>query len=633
MCFDTSGSRLASYGSYTTKLWLSETGQLIYHISNVSGMVALCLNFTENDNILFMGSDRGSLLRYGLMAQKEPTWSPTDGDPVSGADLRCPSVLAISPNGSMVVAAYRGHPVTICSIDPPRIIKRISRKPRSSSAPAPLPFSENVSWHPNSEEFMGIFLDGYSFKYKVLDGTLREQPPDPGRMPADIHYSPDGGIYAIRGFGGSVKLFDYQTSALLCQISSAVGMSNAFLFSRDGCRFFQLRGNQCTVWEPNSLIRLHAADESYDQSNIVSEISMEDPGSPIRVVSLSPTGKLVCTGNDDGLVELFDAVTGSRVEIARTATGVGIEHLVWNNDESRLIYTEVSGRLTLVEVLFDDGWKPRRLQRFKPKMQAGGISQLLFSPDTKSVLVVFRGSTQLWSLGSGLLEHTYAGEMPSVWVCHPQSPGHLLSVNPTRVDVHAWVDLTLTASYAHVQPSRQQPHKAIDTKPPSPAGSIESCSHEVHEEVEQIKETHLPGYLLVIISRRAITGGALPSRFEVLNISTTKVDPEFTNTQHVLSVPARASSIPSEIAAQVETPLDILPNKRLVFMDQSLRLCTWHLDASGGVEEAVARHFFFPRNWLPNGIVDLLRIGRAGTLFCPLGGGLAMIDSTIASEW
>lgn len=599
ICFDASGGRLASYGSHT-KLWLAESGQLLEHIHNVLGVIALCLNFTNQDNVLLMGSDRRCLFQCEITADKEPTWVPigpvplTNGNPLSAMNMRSPSVLAISPNGSMVIAAYRGYPVTIWSIDPPRIIKRISRKRRPGTTSEPLPVSENVSWHPSSEEFMGIFLDGYSFKYNVLNGTLHEQPPDPGRMPADIHCSPDGDIYATRGFGGSVKLFDYQTSALLCQISSAVGMRNAFLFSQDGGRFFQLRGNQCTVWEPNSLIHLHAADdhevnnqscpdESYDHPGFVSETCREDPGGPISVVSLSPKGKLLCTGNDDGLIELFDVVAGLRVEIARTATAVSVEHLVWSKDGSRLIYTEVSGRLTLIELFSDEGWKHRRVKRFKPKMQAGEISEVLFSPDIKSVRVVFHGSAQLWSLESGRLEHTYSGDVPfaSLWVGHPQSPGHILSIHPAHIDIHAWVDLTLTARHTQMRPSAEKPHEAIDMKPPSLAGSIEKNSSEkVHEEIEQARETHLPGYVLVMISRRS-AAGPLHSRFEVLN--TNNFDPVFADTQQMRLSPARgAINIPPEVAGEVEIPLDILPNKRLVFVDRSLRLCTWHLHSSGG---------------------------------------------------
>lgn len=646
ICFDTSGGRLASYGSYTTKLWAPQTGQLIRRFDNIPDMPALCLTFTCQDNVLMMGSDRRCLLRYDLNRKADAIWTPTDssilndGDAMSGTKMNSPSMLAISPDGSMIAAAYRRFPLTIWSIDPPKIIKRISRKRTPDRISIPLPFADRLSWHPNSEELMGLFLDGYAFKYNVLDSTLQEQPPDPGRMPADVHCSPDGGIFAIRGVGGIVKLFDYQTSTLIYQISSAVGMSTAFLFSQDSRRFFQLRGNQCTVWEPNSLIRLHAADDhavnsqsspdeslSYDQSKIVSESLLEDRG-PISVVSPSPTGHLICTGNEDGLIELSDSTTGSRVEIERTATGMSIEHLVWNTDGTRLIYTEISGRLTLIELFLDGVWKHRRVKRFKPKMQPGGIVQVLFTPDSKSAVVVFRGTAQLWSLESGKLEHTYTdGDISlSRWVGHPNSSSHILSISSTHVCVHEWTNLVLTKTYSFVRFDAARKHETMDIKSPSPTGSIEqSLTEEVEEQVEQVKETHLHGHILVIISRQSTTG-ALRSRFEVLN--TTKLDSESSSTDHIIT----PLKIPPDVAAEVEIPITILANERLVFVDQSLRLCTWHLNGSGGVED-IARHFFIPRNWLPDRSMDLLRIGPAGTLFCPMREGLAIIDSTIASEW
>lgn len=639
MCFDTSGSQLASYGSHTTKLWAPQTGQFVHQFNNSPEKFALCLSFTDKDNVLMMGSSRGYLLKYEIKAKDNPTWAPTNPSILNDDHrLSSPSVIAISPNGSMVAAAYRGFPLTIWSIDPPKIIKRISRKGQDRVS-ASLPFANKLSWHPEGEELMGIFLDGHAFKYNIVDGTLQELPPDPGQMPADIHCSPDGGTYAIRGFEGTIKLFDYQTCKVFQEVSTGVYLGKAFLFSHDGRRFFQVRGDQCTVWEPNSLIHLHAADghvvnrqssldESYDQSKPQPQSFLEGR-SPITLVSPSPKGNPVCIGNEDGLIELFDSATGSRVEIGRTATGMSVEHLVWNTDGSRLIYTEITRRLTLMEVFFDGDWKHRRIKRFKPGKQADGISQVLFSQDSKSALVVFRGSTQLWSLESGLLEHTYSGDVPlssCKWVDHPHLPGHLLSITPLHVNVHAWVDLALTTSYSHAPSDSGKPLEDIDTKSRPPVGSVEqNFMDDVHEEIEEVKETYLPGHVLVVISRRSASGH-LHSRFEVL--STTKFNPALTCADNS---PAPLQ-IPPEIATEIEIPLNILQNRRLVFIDQSLRLCTWHLWSSGRVED-VARHFFIPRDWLPDRSMDLLRIGPTGTLFCPMREGLAMIDSTIASEW
>lgn len=252
-----------------------------------------------------------------------------------------------------MAAAYRRFPLTIWSINPPKIVKRFTRERISGRPGVPLPFASKISWHPNSEEILGLLIDGYSFRFSILDDRLEEHPPDPAKMPADIHCSPDGMIYAVRGTGGTIKLYDYHSATLIYQLTSRGDSVSSFCFSQDGRRFFQLRGNHCTVWEPNSLIRLSAVDdhavnsqsspeESIEPSNVASE-ALTDDKPPIMVASLSAKSSLICLGDEDGLIELLDHETMQKLEVGRTATELSIEHVAWGINCDRFCYSEVSG--------------------------------------------------------------------------------------------------------------------------------------------------------------------------------------------------------------------------------------------------------------------------------------------------
>lgn len=642
ICFNVRGDQVATYGSATTKLWSPETGELLHRFENLQGMNSLCLRFAENDRALLMASDRRCLLRVPLEGQNG-TWALIDAsllnevDTFHGTNLNSPSAIAISPDGSMVAAAYRRYPLTVWSISPPRLLKRVTRERMTDRSSTLLPFASKLSWHPNNEDLLGLFLDGYSFRFNVLDGTIQEQAPDPGRMPADIECSPDGLIYAIRGVRGTTKILDFQSSTLIYQLTSAGESVGAFRFSQDGRRFFHLRGNHCTVWEPNSLIRLSAADdhavnsqsspdESIEQSHIVSEAVLDD-GAPIMLVSPSPVGNLVCYGDEDGLIELLDHETGQKLEIGRTATGMSIEHLSWASGGDHFCYSEISGRVTLVEVTASGGtWQHRRIKRFKPKVALGGIAQVLLSPDLSSLLVTSHGFTQTWSVESGTLQNTCEGTNGARWVCHPKSPGHILSFRPSNIRIYRWTDLQLVSSSDAPEADLDDVWKDGENK----LSSINLDGKDVdgiEEKIELVVETHLPGHLLVIVSRRS-QQRILTPRLQVFDTSTAVAVPRDRTVEQDFT----CTEIPTEVAALAELPLNVLPNGRFVFIDRFSGLCTWHLRSTRGAGD-INRHFYIPRDWLPDQHSRLLHVTAKGTILCPRKEALAMIDSSIASTW
>lgn len=623
ICFSGKGDQVATYGSATTKIWSSETGDLLHQFANPQGMSPLSFSFTDYDKALLMASDRRCVFKCSLEGE-EATWTVIDASLLNEADTfqgtyqNSPSALAISPDGSMVAAAYRRFPLTIWSINPPKVLRRVGREHIKDRPSAPLlPFASKLSWHPDSEELLGLFLDGYSFRFNVLDGTIREQAPDPGRMPADIQCSPDGLIYAIRGVRGTIKLYDVQSSTLIYQLTSAGDTISAFRFSRDGRRFVQLRGNHCTIWEPNSLIRLSAAEdhavnsqsspeESIEQSNVVSEAILGDYR-PIVLVSPSPQLNVVCYGDEDGLVELLDHETGHELEIGRTATKMSIEHLAWSASGYHFCYSEISGRVTVIELTSSgETWQHRRVKRFKPKAAAGGITQILLSPDAATLMVASRNSAQTWSVDQGTLRSTCDDTAGSIWAAHPTNTARLVAFRPGNIAFYQWASLGLVSAF-------NVPSIAMTANGDSDGQKMEPTL----EEVDQVIETHLPGHILVIISRRAMSHSFVP-RLAVFDMSTEEDCVQL--------------DIPPEVTTQVEIPLNVLPNGRFAFIDRSFRLCSWHLRSTRGAED-ISHYFYIPRDWLPDQPSKLLHVTSKGTILCPRKEGLAMIESSIASKW
>ncbi|KAI1328759.1 hypothetical protein F5Y16DRAFT_409521 [Xylariaceae sp. FL0255] len=461
ICFNSTGDQIVSYGSATTKVWSCQTGVLQKLVNNILGMQALCLEFAAHDKALVLGSDRRSVLRVSL-DQAHEGWTVIDSSLLNsvesgdGTYLNSPTALAISPDRTKIAAAYRRFPLIIWSMDPTRVLMRIGRVHKRGVPSNASPFVKQMAWHPNGEDMVGFFVDGYVFKLNILDSTYQAHPPDPGQWPSIIRFNSDGSVYTICSVHGTIRLYDFQTSTMIYQLTSENSVSS-FTFSQDGRRFYDTRGNSCQVWEPNALVRLgvndekpassHTPDESVEQSNYPSE-TFEDNPIPIDIVAPMPGQSVVAFGDEEGLIALLDLETRARWVIDRTATGLSVEHLTWSKDGNYLLYAEVSGRLTLLQIEpLSTGYKPKRVERFKPKHEAGGIIQLILAPDSKSVLVVYHGSAQLWSLMPPRLQDHQGAQTPAGthWAPHPLSQQHILALTPGAFFVMDRLDMNETS--------------------------------------------------------------------------------------------------------------------------------------------------------------------------------------------
>lgn len=643
ICFNSKGDCLATYGFRTTKIWSSQSGRIIRTIENPSETRALCLSFVDRDMALLMGSDRRCVMRVSV-EKGHGSWELVDAavltevESLEGTYLNSPTALAISPDGKKIAATFRRFPLTVWSLCPPvRVLRRLNRGHTQDRNPNALPFASRISWHPNSDELLGIFLDGYSFRINILDGTYQEQPPDPGQMPADIHCSPDGTVFAIQGMHGTIKLYDYQTWTLIYQLSSE-DMITAFCFSQDGRRFYDIRGSCCNIWEPNSLIRLslvddqaanssQAPDESVGRSNMASESFANDP-SLIVLASPMPRGSLVCLGDEEGLVELVDYSTDKRIHVSQTATRLGIEHLSWSDDGVHFCYSEIGGRISLIEVQpTGTGWKQRRIARFKPGLDGGRITQLLLSSDSKTLLVASKESVQLWALSPVLLQQQHKCPITSPkWVAHPVSKEHVISATPGRLILHRWTDLKEVMSWDILDPETEC----------APAVTRPSLSHQlsqdstsrsgnIEEMVERVTKTHFQGHIIVTIARRTHSRKLRPRYliFEDVPVHSHK------GTGKSYLTPL---CIPEDVAKETESPLDILKGERLIYIDRSFGVCAWPLRSSRGVGD-VQRYFFIPRDWLPDQDIGLLHITSSGSILCPRKGSITVIETSIGSAW
>ena len=652
ICFSSSGDKVAAYGVRTTKIWNVASGALLEKIANPLHARALCMVFSHMDSALLVGLDVRKVMRLPL-DRAEEGWKALNSaifreeSAIEGTVLNSPTAMAFNHTASLVAIAYRGFPLSVWTLEQPRLVNRCKRRLEQGKSPSHAWTTvDRLLWHPKSGQILGIYKEGSVFKWHPYEQTHQELKAEITESPSEIHCSPDGTVFATSDVNGSVKLYNFQLFSLIYQLSSE-DMVTALCFSPDSRRFYDIRGSYCNVWEPNSLIRLSTADETHNDvmsdawsetdadatSQIVSFNASEawaETLVPITALSVRQQGRLLCTGNDEGLVEMQDTKTLKKMEVAKSGAGMSIGHLIWADDGTHFAYLEIGTRLVVKAIDKQTGgngigWRVRSVMNVKVDLELGGAYRLLINPDSKYVLVTSPESAQLWSVETqsicGTCDSALSG-ITSQWVTNPLREDQLLAFFPSSVTAYRWDTLEELMRWPIEPPKRISPDDSDEEKPGLLRSKFNLGSHGGDQEVivSQAKD------FVLIFSSLPEQRGKRRSRLHILDAAS------LSSSSSESQEPLEAIPIPVEIAVSIERPLDVLGNDRLVFLDDSFWVCSWRLRHPGG-SSALLRHFFLPRDWVNAESLDLCRVMADGTFLCPRKGEVAIIRSDLGSDW
>lgn len=158
---------------------------------------------------------------------------------------------AISPSLGLLAVAYRQRPVTFWDLEDNSFIGQFHKA--NSSYPWPLIVSLLFNPQPDIRLAAVAYHGG---DIVVLDPCTMMQQATVTAEASILAASPDGTILAAaHGSSGGISLYDFETLKLVYRLNSYEEDIKMMAFASNSLRFFDIRGEQCNVWEPSKTRR------------------------------------------------------------------------------------------------------------------------------------------------------------------------------------------------------------------------------------------------------------------------------------------------------------------------------------------------------------------------------------------
>jgi len=250
-----------------------------------------------------------------------------------------------------------------------------------------------------------------------------------------VAYSPDGTRLASIGTDGTAKIWDPQTGKLLSTLVEGSGDSGfTIAFSPDGTLLGTVWMQKVIIWNaatgskvavlPGNLLGptiIHISFSPDSQRVAVANVdgtpivwSFAGDGSATSIighnlmcdgVAYSPDGALLATGDEEGIVKIWDSETLQEV---RSLQQSGVIHSVaFSPDGVRLATANEDGTLKI--------WETTTGRELLSLPRMSGLYDVIFMPDNQRIVTTHQdGTTRIWDAQSGQMLLTLAGHISTV---------------------------------------------------------------------------------------------------------------------------------------------------------------------------------------------------------------------------
>ena len=405
VAFSTTDQYLATASRKKIKLWNCTTKILIWEVKLNDPLLTMCFN---EDNRLLMGATRSNSLLFWNSATGDlvNSFQFSDIDESSGREhehARAPTHAAFSPGLNLLAVVYRQRPIVLWDLEDCSYVGQYNKD--TNIYPGPLCFA--LIFNPKAEvQFVAAAYD--DGEIVAFDPWTQRRHASVKADTAVMQGSRDGTILVSGDGNGKITLYDFETLKILYNINSDQSGIRAFAFSNDGLRFFDVRGEQCNIWEPPVLVRrAEISDESSigpsDNASTAEPPTVNaktyDEDRAITAMAAPHGFDVIFCGREDGSIAAYSAVTGDPVqELTSHAKNVAVMFLHLTGSGKVLISVDRSGRIVTRRLEILGGSRVAESAFVMDRKATDVVEQILASADDTKLLVSMPHKDEIWEL-------------------------------------------------------------------------------------------------------------------------------------------------------------------------------------------------------------------------------------------
>lgn len=576
-----SGTHLAAAGRKKIKMWDLLTSTLLW--TATAPDIILSIEFNEVGAILMTMTTTGSMISLQVQSGKEDEkiqfsdiFEDTQVDEdhkqrpakIASSYRRPPNLTVFSAKLNLLAVGYPARPVTLWDLSDDSYVGQLWR----TSDEFQLSVIALV-FNPIPE--VGLVATAYQDgSILTFDPWTQRKCGDTGPVGAMVlAVSPDGRVLATADFTGAITLLDFETLRVLYKVTSVEQSVRQIIFSSSGLRFYDVRRDRCSVWEPSVLVRRNdiADDSSLDFGEKVSsgpQIAINrisEEYHAITALTAHHSGETIFCGRESGAVVAYHTKTGQAFQdLFEHRNHVGILFLDWNEAGSLLASVDRSGYISVQKLTLNPGRNFDVANPILSRKSASPVRQVLISLDGKRFLVSAVDTDEVWDLETDSLVCSHAVTMARgawKWANHPTQRGRLLLLSGDRVKIFDWSLGSELSDPSGIDLGLQGPSDG--------AG------------IDIVLSSRARNFCVSRTASKVNTSSVMALRFwPVESISTE-------------STQMRCVADYDELAKDVKTVIGIY-RTQLIFLDHNGWVCSIDMDSVDAAQKLFARHFFIP---------------------------------------
>ncbi|CAI4213378.1 unnamed protein product [Parascedosporium putredinis] len=261
----------------------------------------------------------------------------------------------------------------------------------------------------------------------------------------------DGRVLAGATDDGGIYLFLFETLQPIYQIGRSDNnlRIHDMVFSADNLRFFDIRGQCCTVWEPFILVPKDESDDNSSEAQSEEVITLESPvsrahvfewGRAITVIEHAASGNFVMVGRQDGTIDICEVSTGAVLDKLKLHDSfTEIEHIDWDDETRSLLSVDTTGRYILTRLsVVGQGSTKVQTSCLLDCREPASIRQALIGPRSESLLICTESSAKIIGLDGKNAVHLFEWDSLKRPL-QTNGVSLLASEFPTQASSHPWI--------------------------------------------------------------------------------------------------------------------------------------------------------------------------------------------------